>query len=153
MAGGATVGWDGGRLGIWVARADARSSSVGVVDEESCKLAAAWSLHSGAERAKRSACDNPRASVTIASPPPARTTAHLLHHGVSLAPRCAPPKATDIARSIPRSSYYDRNYRQAPALIRARQPYLVKNIVTGAAIFSFAIGVCTSLTPSFDRIC
>ena len=29
------------------------------------------------------------------------------------------PKATDIVRSIPRSSYYDRNYRQAPALIRA----------------------------------
>ncbi|KAL1627006.1 hypothetical protein SLS54_002545 [Diplodia seriata] len=44
--------------------------------------------------------------------------------------------------AIPRSSYYDKNYRQAPALIRARQPYLVKNIVTGAAIFSFAIGVC-----------
>ncbi|KAL1643309.1 hypothetical protein UCDDS831_g00743 [Diplodia seriata] len=43
--------------------------------------------------------------------------------------------------AIPRSSYYDKNYRQAPALIRARQPYLVKNIVTGAAIFSFAIGV------------
>ncbi|EON64293.1 hypothetical protein W97_03524 [Coniosporium apollinis CBS 100218] len=42
---------------------------------------------------------------------------------------------------IPRSSYYDRDYKQSPALIRARQPYLVKNIVTGAAIFGFAIGV------------
>ncbi|EOD50028.1 hypothetical protein BKCO1_7100012 [Neofusicoccum parvum] len=43
--------------------------------------------------------------------------------------------------AIPRSSYYDKHYRQSPALIRARQPYLVKNILTGAAIFSFAIGV------------
>ncbi|EKG22269.1 hypothetical protein MPH_00448 [Macrophomina phaseolina MS6] len=43
--------------------------------------------------------------------------------------------------AIPRSSYYDKHYRQSPALIRARQPYLVKNLVTGAAIFSFAIGV------------
>ncbi|KAF2146619.1 uncharacterized protein K452DRAFT_294172 [Aplosporella prunicola CBS 121167] len=43
--------------------------------------------------------------------------------------------------AIPRSSYYDKHYRQSPALIRARQPYLVKNIFTGAAIFGFAIGV------------
>ncbi|KAF2099354.1 hypothetical protein NA57DRAFT_55325 [Rhizodiscina lignyota] len=42
---------------------------------------------------------------------------------------------------LPRSSYYDREYRQGPALIRARQPYLVKNIITGVCIFSFAIGV------------
>ncbi|KAI9846488.1 MAG: hypothetical protein M1837_003908 [Sclerophora amabilis] len=42
---------------------------------------------------------------------------------------------------IPRSSYYDRDYRQTAALLRARRPYLVKNIVTGAAIFGFAIGV------------
>jgi len=42
---------------------------------------------------------------------------------------------------IPRSSYYDKNYKQSAALIRARRPYLVKNMVTGAAIFAFTIGV------------
>ncbi|MCJ1297616.1 hypothetical protein MMC08_000403 [Hypocenomyce scalaris] len=42
---------------------------------------------------------------------------------------------------IPRSSYYDKHYRQTAALIRARQPFLVRNIVTGSAIFAFAIGV------------
>jgi len=42
---------------------------------------------------------------------------------------------------IQRSSYYDKNYLQTAALIRARQPYLVRNIVTGTAIFAFAIGV------------
>ncbi|MCJ1363455.1 hypothetical protein MMC16_002562 [Acarospora aff. strigata] len=42
---------------------------------------------------------------------------------------------------IPRSSYYDKQYRQTAALIRARRPYLVRNIVTGTAIFAFAISV------------
>ncbi|MCJ1419777.1 hypothetical protein MMC32_006133 [Xylographa parallela] len=42
---------------------------------------------------------------------------------------------------IPRSSYYDKNYRQTAALIRARQPYLIRNIITGTAIFGFAISV------------
>ncbi|KAI9681164.1 MAG: hypothetical protein M1817_002446 [Caeruleum heppii] len=42
---------------------------------------------------------------------------------------------------IPKSSYYDEHYRQSAALIRARRPYLVKNILTGTAIFGFAIGV------------
>ncbi|KAI9702061.1 MAG: hypothetical protein M1836_001405 [Candelina mexicana] len=42
---------------------------------------------------------------------------------------------------IPRSSYYDKHYRQSPALIRARQPYLVKNALTGMAIFGFVISV------------
>ncbi|TPX16567.1 uncharacterized protein E0L32_003861 [Thyridium curvatum] len=41
------------------------------------------------------------------------------------------------------ASYYDRNHRQSPALIRARRPYLVKNAVLGAGIAAFAIGVCT----------
>jgi cytochrome c oxidase assembly factor 3 len=44
--------------------------------------------------------------------------------------------------SIPRSSYYDKHYRQSEALIRARRPFLVRNILTGVGIFSFAIGVC-----------
>ncbi|KAI9798867.1 MAG: hypothetical protein M1833_004370 [Piccolia ochrophora] len=41
----------------------------------------------------------------------------------------------------PQSSYYDKHYRQTAALIRARQPYLIRNILTGTAIFGFAIGV------------
>ncbi|KAF2229324.1 hypothetical protein EV356DRAFT_456064 [Viridothelium virens] len=43
--------------------------------------------------------------------------------------------------SIPRSSYYDKNYRQTEALLRARRPFLVKNALTGAGIFAFAMGV------------
>lgn len=43
---------------------------------------------------------------------------------------------------IPKSSYYDKHYRQTAALIRARQPYLVKNIFTGIGLFSFVIAVC-----------
>ncbi|KAM3074831.1 hypothetical protein ACMFMG_008244 [Clarireedia jacksonii] len=42
---------------------------------------------------------------------------------------------------MPISSYYDKNYKQSAALIRARRPYLVKNAITGASIFAFAIGV------------
>ncbi|KAI9809009.1 MAG: hypothetical protein M1825_002298 [Sarcosagium campestre] len=42
---------------------------------------------------------------------------------------------------FPRSSYYDKHYRQTAALIRARQPYLIRNLITGTAIFGFAIGV------------
>ncbi|KAI9746122.1 MAG: hypothetical protein M1818_000803 [Claussenomyces sp. TS43310] len=42
---------------------------------------------------------------------------------------------------IPRSTYYDKHYKQAPALIRARRPYLVKNTLTGVGIFAFAISV------------
>lgn len=52
--------------------------------------------------------------------------------------------AADYNPSIPRSSYYTKDYRQTAALIRARQPYLVKNIFTGLGIASFAIGVCKS---------
>ncbi|TVY68803.1 Mitochondrial cytochrome c oxidase assembly factor [Lachnellula suecica] len=44
---------------------------------------------------------------------------------------------------IPRSSYYDKHYKQSAALIRARRPYLVKNTLTGLGIFAFAIGVYT----------
>ncbi|MCJ1337580.1 hypothetical protein MMC09_002862 [Bachmanniomyces sp. S44760] len=42
---------------------------------------------------------------------------------------------------IPRSSYYDKEYRQTAALIRARQPYLIRNIISGTALFAFTIGV------------
>lgn len=49
---------------------------------------------------------------------------------------------------LKRSSYYENDYRQSPALIRARRPYLVKNAITGIAIMSFALGVCTSSPAS-----
>ncbi|EXJ57087.1 hypothetical protein A1O7_07431 [Cladophialophora yegresii CBS 114405] len=43
---------------------------------------------------------------------------------------------------LKRSSYYNPDYRTGAALLRARRPYLVKNTLTGIAIFGFAIGVC-----------
>ena len=43
-----------------------------------------------------------------------------------------------------RSSYYDQEYRQSAALIRARRPYIFKNALVGTAIATFAIGVCQS---------
>ncbi|KAI2635129.1 hypothetical protein GGS21DRAFT_490344 [Xylaria nigripes] len=39
------------------------------------------------------------------------------------------------------SSYYDRQFRQSPALIRARKPYIFKNAVVGTAVAAFAVGV------------
>jgi len=42
---------------------------------------------------------------------------------------------------IPRSSYYDRNYKQSAALIRARRPYLIRNSLTGLGLFAFCMGV------------
>ncbi|KAL2113495.1 hypothetical protein VUR80DRAFT_3657 [Thermomyces stellatus] len=42
---------------------------------------------------------------------------------------------------IPRSSYYDRNFRQGPALIRARKPYLVKNALTGLGLWCVVGGI------------
>ena len=47
--------------------------------------------------------------------------------------------------SLPRSTYYDQHNRQAAALMRARQPYLIKNIITGVGLFTFTIGICQSL--------
>jgi cytochrome c oxidase assembly factor 3 len=49
---------------------------------------------------------------------------------------------TDNLRRIPRSSYYDKHYKQSAALIRARRPYLIKNSLTGLGLFAFCIGVC-----------
>jgi len=42
---------------------------------------------------------------------------------------------------LPKSSYYDKNYYQTAALIRARRPYLIKNAVTGLGLFAFTAGV------------
>ncbi|TLS29309.1 hypothetical protein PpBr36_00148 [Pyricularia pennisetigena] len=37
--------------------------------------------------------------------------------------------------------YYDRRYRQNPALVRARRPYLFKNAVAGIALAAFTAGI------------
>ncbi|KAF1808642.1 hypothetical protein P152DRAFT_477178 [Eremomyces bilateralis CBS 781.70] len=52
---------------------------------------------------------------------------------------------------IPRSSYYDRQYRQGPALLRARRPYLVKNTLAGLGIFGFCIGVYAFTISSISQ--
>ncbi|EGP91895.1 unnamed protein product [Zymoseptoria tritici ST99CH_1A5] len=44
---------------------------------------------------------------------------------------------------IPQSSYYDKNNRPSAALYRARQPYLIRNGLTGLALFGFVAGVYT----------
>lgn len=46
-------------------------------------------------------------------------------------------------RSMPQSSYYDKQNRPTAALYRARQPYLAKNIMAGLALLGFVGGVCT----------
>ena len=46
---------------------------------------------------------------------------------------------------VPRSTYYDKHYRQTAALIRARQPYLIKNMVGAVGLFAFVVGVCTGI--------
>ncbi|EFR02073.1 hypothetical protein MGYG_05076 [Nannizzia gypsea CBS 118893] len=43
--------------------------------------------------------------------------------------------------SLFKSSYYDKDYRAGAALMRARRPYIVRNVATGVALFSFCIGV------------
>lgn len=45
---------------------------------------------------------------------------------------------------LPQSSYYDKHNRPTAALYRARQPYLIRNAVTGLCIMGFVAGVCTS---------
>ncbi|KAL7270747.1 hypothetical protein RUND412_006536 [Rhizina undulata] len=43
--------------------------------------------------------------------------------------------------AVPRSSYYESDYRQGQSLIRARRPYVVKNALTGLAIVGFTLSV------------
>ncbi|KAJ5677386.1 uncharacterized protein N7477_003019 [Penicillium maclennaniae] len=45
------------------------------------------------------------------------------------------------------STYYGKDYRAGAALLRARQPFLVKNALTGFGLFAFTIGVCTYFLP------
>ncbi|KAL1583601.1 hypothetical protein WHR41_07743 [Cladosporium halotolerans] len=44
---------------------------------------------------------------------------------------------------MPQSSYYDKQNRPTAALYRARQPYLVKNTLTGLLLLGFVGGVYT----------
>ncbi|KAI1379558.1 hypothetical protein F4677DRAFT_442535 [Hypoxylon crocopeplum] len=46
-----------------------------------------------------------------------------------------------MAAGFGSSSYYDRQFRQSPALIRARRPYIFKNALVGSVIATFALGV------------
>ncbi|QIW96922.1 hypothetical protein AMS68_002440 [Peltaster fructicola] len=46
---------------------------------------------------------------------------------------------------LPQASYYDAKYRPTAALYRARQPYLIKNAVTGLCIIGF-VGAVYSFT-------
>ncbi|KAI2621247.1 hypothetical protein GGR54DRAFT_639380 [Hypoxylon sp. NC1633] len=46
-----------------------------------------------------------------------------------------------MAAGFGSSSYYDRRFRQSPALIRARRPYLFKNAMVGTVAAAFALGV------------
>ncbi|KAG6007254.1 hypothetical protein E4U21_006172 [Claviceps maximensis] len=39
------------------------------------------------------------------------------------------------------STYYDRRFRQGPALIRARRPYLFKNAATGLGLMAIVGGI------------
>ncbi|KAF1826120.1 uncharacterized protein K489DRAFT_386580 [Dissoconium aciculare CBS 342.82] len=48
-----------------------------------------------------------------------------------------------LGRRLPQSSYYDQKNRPSASLYRARQPYLVKNAITGLCIFAFVAGVYT----------
>lgn len=59
---------------------------------------------------------------------------------------CASPAALRGADSSSKpfqSTYYDEKMRQSPALLRARAPYLIKNTLTGFAICTLVIGICT----------
>lgn len=49
---------------------------------------------------------------------------------------------SDSIDRFPRSSYYDSDYRQSAALLRARKPYLIPNIIGGVTVVAFTLGVC-----------
>jgi cytochrome c oxidase assembly factor 3 len=66
----------------------------------------------------------------------------------------AAPLADTTANSKPfRSTYYDDRMRASPALLRARAPYLIKNTITGFAICSLVIGICTHPFCLCLRLC
>lgn len=45
---------------------------------------------------------------------------------------------------VPKDSYYDKYKRPTAALYRARQPFLIRNALTGLCIVGFVAGVCES---------
>jgi hypothetical protein len=49
----------------------------------------------------------------------------------------------DVCSKPFQSTYYDARMRAAPALLRARAPYLIKNTITGFAVCTLVIGICT----------
>ena len=53
-------------------------------------------------------------------------------------------KSDAESHRLPQASYYDKNNRPTAALYRARQPYLVKNAITGVCIVGFVGLVCKS---------
>ncbi|RPB02359.1 hypothetical protein L873DRAFT_454109 [Choiromyces venosus 120613-1] len=42
---------------------------------------------------------------------------------------------------LPRSTYYEQDQRQGASLIRARKPFLVKNLVTGLAMLGLTASI------------
>lgn len=67
--------------------------------------------------------------------------------GANASLRCCPHSllvglhSSEVMAGFQRSSYYDRQYRQSPALIRARRPYLVRNAVTGIGITTLVLAI------------
>lgn len=57
-----------------------------------------------------------------------------------------------LTNSLKRSSYYEADYRQSAALIRARRPFLFRNIMTGTGIAMFAVGVCTFFSCAVPQV-
>lgn len=84
-----------------------------------------------------------------------KSTAQTTHNGRVTEPlnsSCqeAPSAATDIPLRLNRNSYYDRsggNWSQSESLLRARRPYLFKNIALGAGLFAFTGAIC-ALIPT-----
>ncbi|KAL8944978.1 MAG: hypothetical protein Q9211_000411 [Gyalolechia sp. 1 TL-2023] len=49
------------------------------------------------------------------------------------------------------STYWTKDNRQTAALIRARQPFLIKNIFTGLGLAAFTISVCKCYIGSWSK--
>ncbi|KAG6298642.1 hypothetical protein E4U09_000632 [Claviceps aff. purpurea] len=50
-------------------------------------------------------------------------------------------KMANIRPSSTESSYYDRRYRQGPALVRARRPYVFKTAALGVALAGLSFSI------------
>ncbi|PUU84308.1 hypothetical protein B9Z19DRAFT_1070032 [Tuber borchii] len=42
---------------------------------------------------------------------------------------------------LPRSTYYEPDQRQGASLIRARKPFLIKNVITGLVMFGITASI------------